>query len=475
MKKLLAILFVVLLAFSCFTVAMVSAEDAPLVQSGSDFSKWSMHTNSKHVGTPYTINGEVATISADAKKVGLNSPVFELVPGKQYEISLALRVNPNSIAWIQSIGGTEYSFYPTIGLFEVDAQYNVGDALVNNEVHASGSNDYAYSFSGAKVIRPNLVATWQVQDLPAVERPGWSFVDWTGDACFKNILPEGANKFEENFFKDVWKTVTCTFTAIADEDGETAQKVSLGLGFSVGVPQIVGMAFDVKDVVVKEVVCQHEYTKVEGKKDATCTEPGYTGDTVCEDCGEVVTKGTDIAAGHKLDKVAAVAATHEAAGNKEHYACSVCKKLFSDAEGKTEIAAADVVVEKIAHVYGEELKSDAENHWKECECGSKAEEAAHTFGEWKVTKEATETEKGAKEKECSVCGYKVEEEIPVVGAEDEEDKEQDKEEDKEEDKAEDTTSPETGDSTNVVFWFALLMVSALAVVTTVAAKKASVK
>lgn len=468
MKKLLAILFVVLLTFSCFTVAMVSAEAAPLVQSGSDFNNWSKRTHSKHVGTPYTINGGVATIAADASAVSLNSPVFELVPGKQYELSLALRVNPNSIAWEQ--GG--YSFYPTIAFFEVDAQYNVGDALVQNEKPNIGANDYAYSHSGAKVIRPDFVATWQVQDIPPVERPGWSFVDWSGSACFNQILPEGADKFEENFFKDVWKTVTCTFTAIADEDGETAQKVSLGVGFSAGASLMLGIAFDVKDVVVQEVVCEHEYTKVEGKKDATCTEAGYTGDTVCEDCGAVVTKGEDIAAGHKLDKVAAVEATHEAAGNKEHYACSVCKKLFSDAEGKTEIAAADVVIAKGEHVFGEEFKNDANNHWKECDCGAKAENAAHTF-DWKVTKEATETEKGAKEGTCSVCGYKVEEEIPVVAPEVDKDEADKEEADKEEDK--DTTSPETGDSTNVVFWFALLMVSALAVVTTVAAKKASVK
>ena len=31
---------------------------------------------------------------------------------------------------------------------------------------------------------------------------------------------------------------------------------------------------------------------------------------------------------------------------------------------------------------------------------------AHEFGEFKVTKEANATEKGSKEKECSVCGYK---------------------------------------------------------------------
>ena len=41
--------------------------------------------------------------------------------------------------------------------------------------------------------------------------------------------------------------------------------------------------------------CQHTNTKVEGAVEATCTEPGFTGNTVCADCGEQITAGTEIA------------------------------------------------------------------------------------------------------------------------------------------------------------------------------------
>ncbi|MDE5780525.1 MAG: leucine-rich repeat protein [Lachnospiraceae bacterium] len=45
--------------------------------------------------------------------------------------------------------------------------------------------------------------------------------------------------------------------------------------------------------------CKHNNTTVQGAKDATCTEAGYTGDTVCADCGEETVKGTVILAkGH---------------------------------------------------------------------------------------------------------------------------------------------------------------------------------
>lgn len=48
--------------------------------------------------------------------------------------------------------------------------------------------------------------------------------------------------------------------------------------------------------------CKHENTEVVGKKDPTCTEPGYTGDTVCKDCGKVLEKGEAIpATGHHDD------------------------------------------------------------------------------------------------------------------------------------------------------------------------------
>ena len=45
----------------------------------------------------------------------------------------------------------------------------------------------------------------------------------------------------------------------------------------------------------------HEHTHIEGKKDPTETEPGYTGDEVCDKCGDVVKKGEVIPATGKKD------------------------------------------------------------------------------------------------------------------------------------------------------------------------------
>ncbi len=96
-------------------------------------------------------------------------------------------------------------------------------------------------------------------------------------------------------------------------------------------------------------------------------------------------------------------ATETEKGSKER-ACTVC--AYKETE--------EIPVLSHTHQYGDEWKSDGTNHWHECACGAKDGVAAHTFGDWKVTKEATETEKGSRERSCTVCAYKETEEIPVL-------------------------------------------------------------
>ena len=102
------------------------------------------------------------------------------------------------------------------------------------------------------------------------------------------------------------------------------------------------------------------------------------------------------------------------------------------------------------HSYGTDWKSDADNHWHECSCGSIADKAAHDM-ETKNAKDATATEKGyTGDKVCKVCGYTIKgEEISATG---------DTNTTKPSGNT-DATSPQTGDNSNIAIWFAVLFIS----------------
>ncbi len=119
---------------------------------------------------------------------------------------------------------------------------------------------------------------------------------------------------------------------------------------------------------------------------------------------------------HNLTLVPAKGATCTEAGNNAYYTCSGCNRWFADEEGANEITdKSGVEIAPTGHTYDmEEWKSDSENHWHTCNCGAESEKKAHSFGKWTVTKEATESEEGSKERSC-VCGYKDTEIIPKTG------------------------------------------------------------
>ena len=73
----------------------------------------------------------------------------------------------------------------------------------------------------------------------------------------------------------------------------------------------------------------HSLTKVINKKDATCTENGYTGDTVCAICSKEITKGTVIPAKeHTEETISGKAPTCTEPGLTDGTKCSVCNKVL---------------------------------------------------------------------------------------------------------------------------------------------------
>ena len=160
-------------------------------------------------------------------------------------------------------------------------------------------------------------------------------------------------------------------------------------------------------------------------------------------------------------------ATATTDGSK-HKECTVCKRVLETGT----IPA--IGSGEHTHNYSSDWKSDSINHWKECSCGDKADVAAHSF-KWVVDKEATATKKGSKHEECKVCGYqRPAVEIPATGTPTEP---TDPTKPTNPSKPDDTTkpgstngsekSPQTGDNSNMMLWFAVLFVSGFGVLGTV--------
>ena len=82
--------------------------------------------------------------------------------------------------------------------------------------------------------------------------------------------------------------------------------------------------------------CAHENTELRNAKEATCTEPGYTGDTYCKDCNEKIADGKVIPAlGHAWDDgVITTAPTCENAGVKT-FTCTRCNETKTEAISAT--------------------------------------------------------------------------------------------------------------------------------------------
>ncbi len=107
-------------------------------------------------------------------------------------------------------------------------------------------------------------------------------------------------------------------------------------------------------------------TYIKDDKVENCTDDGYTGDKYCSDCDALLESGK--------------------------------------------------VIDKLGHDMGKWSDNNNATHTRKCQRDNGCtytETVNCTFGDWVVTKEATCTEKGSKERICTVCGYKETAEITL--------------------------------------------------------------
>ncbi len=228
-------------------------------------------------------------------------------------------------------------------------------------------------------------------------------------------------------------------------------------------------------------VCAHAVTKLAGQKEATCTEEGYTGDTVCSECNEIISTGTVIPKKiHTTEVQNAKAATCTAEGYTGDKVCTVCGNTVETGNAIAKLAhTTEVQNAKAATCTEEGYTGD-----KICTvCGNTVEtgnaiaKLAHTWSDWNVVKEATAEEAGSKERTCSVCGEKDTDVIPKLEEKPDEkpdeqpeqkpdEKPDEQPEQKPDEKPNDKpSSPTTGDTAAVFTWFAAAFAMAMTVIT----------
>ncbi len=193
----------------------------------------------------------------------------------------------------------------------------------------------------------------------------------------------------------------------------------------------------------------HVNTEIRGAMAATEEVEGYTGDKWCLDCNKKIEEGTVIpklSHTHTMIKIEAKPATCEEDGNIEYYICDKCGKIYNDEIGTRELTENEIIIKATGHNYSTEWKYNANSHWHECTCGKRSDEGVHIFGEWKITKSATDTANGSRERTCTVCGYKQSEIVNATG-------------ESSTNNSDVPGSPNTGDNSNVILWLALIAIS----------------
>ena len=163
----------------------------------------------------------------------------------------------------------------------------------------------------------------------------------------------------------------------------------------------------------------HSLTKVINKKNATCTEDGYTGDTVCAICGKEITKGETIQAkGHTEVIDARVEPTCTKSGKTEGKHCSVCNAIIV---AQTEIPATGHTEKAVAGKPATCTETGLTDGISCSVCGTviKAQEEipakGHSWNAGVITTAPTCENAGVKTYTCTVCSETKTEAIDATG------------------------------------------------------------
>ena len=329
------------------------------------------------------------TIVTDLPAISVNDPSIAT-----YSNGKITGVAEGSTTLTASMYGLTAADMPTINVYRCEHHWDQGEIITEATCTEEGEKKFTCSICGDEKTEKVSATGHQHTELrnkkeATCKETGYSGDTWCKD-CGKKILSGQTIAKTENHSWDAGKVTT---KATCTEEGEKTFTCSI--------------CGDEKTEKISAT--GHQHTELRNKKEATCKETGYSGDTWCKDCGKKILSGQTIAKteNHSWDagKVTTKATCTEE--GEKTFTCSICgdektEKVSATGHQHTEIRNKKEATCKEEGYSGDTWCKDCGKKILSGQAIAKTEDHSWNLGE--ITKEPTCKEEGEKTFTCSICG-----------------------------------------------------------------------
>ena len=329
------------------------------------------------------------TIVTDLPAISVNDPSIAT-----YSNGKITGVAEGSTTLTASLYGLTAADMPTINVYRCEHHWDQGEIITEATCTEEGEKKFTCSICGDEKTEKVSATDHQHTEIrnkkeATCKETGYSGDTWCKD-CGKKILSGQTIAKTENHSWDAGKVTT---KATCTEEGEKTFTCSI--------------CGDKKTEKISAT--GHQHTEIRNKKEATCKETGYSGDTWCKDCGKKILSGQTIAKteNHSWDagKVTTKATCTEE--GEKTFTCSICGDEKTEKVSATGHQHTEIRNKKEATCKEEGYSGDT---WCK-DCGKKilsgqaiVKTEDHSWNQGEITKEPTCKEEGEKTFTCSICG-----------------------------------------------------------------------
>ena len=376
------------------------------------------------------------TIVTDLPAISVNDPSIAT-----YSNGKITGVAEGSTTLTASLYGLTAADMPTINVYRCEHHWDQGEIITEATCTEEGEKKFTCSICGDEKTEKVSATGHQHTEIrnkkeATCKETGYSGDTWCKD-CGKKILSGQAIAKTENHSWDAGKVTT---KATCTEEGEKTFTCSI--------------CGDEKTEKVSAT--GHQHTEIRNKKEATCKEEGYSGDTWCKDCGKKILSGQAIAKteDHSWNQGEITKEPTCKEKGEKTFTCSICGNTKTEKVSTTDHQHMEIRNQKnptckeagysgdtycadcgVKISSGKTIAKTKNHNWDggvittEPTCTERGEKTftcticgntdtkkvnatGHSYGAYKVVKEPTNKRKGLKSKTCSVCGKIVYEGIP---------------------------------------------------------------